>query len=55
MPDTAMGSALDLTSKENRGLGKGNYSLTQFLEMEESDGIYTRKEMVYRRTWKFKR
>lgn len=29
-----MGSALDLTSKENRGLGKGNYSLTQFLEMK---------------------
>ena len=41
-----MGSALDLTSKENRGLGKGNYSLTQFLEMEESDGIYKRNKKI---------
>ena len=41
-----MGSALDLTSKENRGLGKGNCSLTQFLEMEESDGIYKRNKKI---------
>ena len=41
-----MGSALGLISKENRGLGKGNYSLTQFLEMEESDGIYKRNKKI---------
>ena len=46
MPDTAMGSALALTSKETRGLGKGNYSLAQFLEMEESDGIYKRNKKI---------
>ena len=42
MPDTAMGSALGLTSNGNKGLGKGNYSLAQFLEMEESDGTCKR-------------
>ena len=49
-----MGSALDLISKRNKELGKGNYSLAKFLEMEESDGIYKRKEMVYRRKRKFR-
>ena len=41
-----MVSALDLISKRNKELGKGNYSLAQFLEMEEFNEDYKRNKKI---------